>query len=40
MILQSINKPAARVNAPVAAALVSPVFEITPSRRRLYISRV
>jgi hypothetical protein len=41
MILPSILKTVARVmKAPVAAALVAPVFELAPSRRRLYIPRV
>jgi hypothetical protein len=41
MIQQSLNKPAIKaVNAWVAAALVSNVFEFLPSRRRLYIPRV
>lgn len=41
MILQSLNKSVTKAkSAPVAAALVSTVFEFSPSRRRLYIPRV
>ncbi len=41
MKLQSIFNTVIRVIfAPVTVALVAPVFEFSPSRRRLYISRV
>lgn len=41
MKLQSIFNIVARaILAPVTVALVAPVFEYSPSRRRLYIPRV
>jgi hypothetical protein len=41
MKLQSIFNTVIRaVFAPVSVALVAPVFEYAPSRRRLYIPRV
>jgi hypothetical protein len=41
MKLQSIFNTVIRaIFAPVTVALVAPVFEFSPSRRRLYIPRV